>query len=215
MSVFHAHLLALAFASAPAAGAPSPGELPAQVQVRPLAKVRHNLYTGFRIFGGVTNYDELRLEPAFGIGAAFRMGGRLVDAFALGGEVHAAFSARSRAGAIGAVLLEGSVFPLKKLGYRGLAIHLGIGALSYTRRLPQGASGTDCTLNPTDPDCLTTTDGATHAGGAMMAAVGWDFWLQKSFNFGVHARIDGGYVPRSTDRSILLFPALQLAFSWY
>lgn len=191
-----------------------PVAAPAAVQVNPLPKARHNVYAGFSVFGGVGNYDSLPPNKLAGtLGVSFRMGGRIVDPFALGGQVHAIFSLASKSGSSGTFLLEASVFPLKKRSYTGLAIHIGVGAISFTRREAD-----------VDMNLIDLTDGrfVTTGGLATMLGVGWDFWLQNNFNFGIHARFDAGFTERpkspSPDpgtRPLLWVPSLELKLNWY
>jgi hypothetical protein len=143
------------------------------------------------------------------------MGGRIVDPLAIGGQIHAIFGLAPRAGTSGTLLVEISVFPLKKLDFRGLAVHLGAGVVSLTRREPE---------DPNNLEVIDVTDGrfVTTGGLAVMGATGWDFWLKDRFNFGLHLRFDAGFVHRpvapSPDpgtRSFIWFPSLELALNWY
>lgn len=191
-----------------------PVDAPPVVEVKPLAKARHNLYAGFSVFGGATNYDTLDpIEVAGALGLSFRMGGRIVDAFALGGQLHAIFALARQSGSSGTILLEASVFPLKKRNHTGLAFHLGVGAISFTRREPDVNEGL---IDFTQGRFVTT------GGLATMVGIGWDFWLQNNFNFGIHGRFDAGFTERPQaptpdpgTRPLLWVPSLELALNWY
>ncbi len=192
-----------------------PVGVPPAVQVNNLPKTRHNGYAGFFVMGGATNYDTLpplKVAGAFGFG--FRMGGRIVDAFALGGQLHTIFGLASKSGVSGTFLVEASIFPLKKLEHRGLAVHLGLGAISLTRREPD-----------VNNSIVDFTEGriVTTGGLAFMLSAGWDFWLNNRFNFGLHGRFDGGIVPQRPlepspnpgTRPFVWVPSLELALNWY
>lgn len=185
-------------------------DVPPAVEVLNLPKTRHNVYGGFGVMGGVTNFDTYQSVPAAGLSIDFRMGGRVTEAFSVGGQLYTQFSLRARGGATGGALLEFSVFPLKKRNNQGLALHFGLGGVSYTHRIPDPDACTG--LDPTD--CVVAGDIITNGGIATMWKVGWDFWLQKAFNLGLHARLDASIV-NFPGRPLLLFPGLELAMNWY
>jgi hypothetical protein len=201
----------------PAAEGPAGGDqvavgvVPPAIEVVNLPKTRHNVYGGFGVMGGVTNFDTYQSVLAGGLSLNFRMGGRVNEAFSIGGQLYTQFSLRFRAGATGGLLLEFSVFPLKKRNNQGLALHFGLGAVSYTHAIPDASSCS--TVDITQCGVLPGVS-VTHGGATTMWKVGWDFWLQKAFNIGLHARLDASLVSFPT-RPLLLFPGLELAMNWY
>lgn len=187
---------------------------PPAVFVEPVLKTRHNLYTGFHVKGGITTYDTLHLDRpvAGGFGFGFRMGGRVNEAFGIGGQVYADFSLRGRAGAVGAMLLEFSVFPLKKLHNRGLALHFGLGGISWTHAIPDPD---ECDELEDALSCAVPGETLTNGGLTTLISAGWDFWLQNRFNFGIHARVDTSLIPSFEPRPIIVSPGIELALNWY
>ena len=184
---------------------------PPAVFVEPVLKTRHNLYAGFHLKGGIATYDTLNRPVAGAFGFGFRMGGRVNEAFGIGGQVYSDFSLRARAGAVGAILLEFSVFPLKKLQNRGLALHFGLGGISWSHAIPDPDECTDIDLL----ECAVPGDTITNGGLTTLISAGWDFWLQNRFNFGIHARVDTSLIPDFPARPLIVSPGIELALNWY